>query len=317
MGEVRGVDPGLVPHGPDGVGQVGLVTLAADEDAAVLDVPLAVLADALAVPELQELAPGVVLDVGLVGTVETLQAHQQPGHAPFQETDAHVGVLVEDAVEDDAAEGDHLPEGMAQRMDRGVRMQVVHAQVLVRTAVDAQATAQPVGLLVDGPVVLVTQMELDSRGRQHGAAHPQFLHRPAQFLHRLVRLLQRDQRHGLESRALVDVVLGDPVVVGPRQVDGPVLAHHLAVGQAHGGIEDGPVDAHVLQELHPAFEAHLLERALRELVGVGGMQVVQRRKRVGPAHLLLHRLGKAAGDGLHVLHHVTVAVDDLVLVRHG
>ena len=158
---------------------------------------------------------------------------------------------------------------MTQRVHRRVGMQVVHAQVLVGAAMDAQAAAQPVGLLVDGPVVLVAQVQLDSRGREHGAAHPQLLHRTAQLLDRLVRLLQRDQRRCLEPGALVDVILGDPVVVGPRQVDGPVLAHYLAVGQAHRGIQDRAVDAHVLQELHPAVEAHLLERTLRELVRIG------------------------------------------------
>ena len=63
----------------------------------------------------------IMLNMSFPGAVEALQAHQQPGNATFHKAEFHVGIFVEDAIKDDAAEGDHLAERMAQGMDRAHR----------------------------------------------------------------------------------------------------------------------------------------------------------------------------------------------------
>ena len=61
--------------------EIGLASLAADEQPSGRDVTDDVVADALAALEPEELAPGVVLDMSGEGAVEPLEAHEQPGHA--------------------------------------------------------------------------------------------------------------------------------------------------------------------------------------------------------------------------------------------
>ena len=58
-----------------------------------------------------------MLYVSFPGAVEALQTHEKPGNATFHKAEFHIRVFVENAVEDNAAEGDHLTERMAQGMD--------------------------------------------------------------------------------------------------------------------------------------------------------------------------------------------------------
>src|SRR5581483_9816504 len=95
--EVRGVDEGLVAHHLQREGHGQLLGLAADEHPAgfnLLD-DVAVRPLVLAKPVL---ARRDVLEVRLVRGVEAFQAQQQPGHAAFEEGDAHAGESFEDAV---------------------------------------------------------------------------------------------------------------------------------------------------------------------------------------------------------------------------
>src|SRR4249920_4267728 len=67
--------------------------------------------------ELDILFAGIVLDVGFPPTVESLETGLQPRNPGFHETDAQVGKLIENTVEDDTRESHHLAEGMAKRID--------------------------------------------------------------------------------------------------------------------------------------------------------------------------------------------------------
>ena len=97
--------------------------------------------------------------------------------------------------------------------------------MIVHAAVDADAAFEPIGLFVDRPVLIVAEMILrahDAGARQHGAAKAQLFDDAAQFFHRFLRLLQRDQPERLKARALAEILVVHPVVVGARQLDGPV-----------------------------------------------------------------------------------------------
>ena len=172
--------------------------------------------------ELQEAAARVVLDVAGPGAGETLEAGEQPRAASFQEADAQPRKLVQDAVEDDAGETDHLAHGVAQGVDRRVGRQVVHEHPLVAAAVDADGASQPLRFPVDGPVTLGAQMgHVGAGGRQHAAAQAQLLHHSAQLFRRRLGVLQRDQPHGLETRALGHVGLVDSSCCRPAPARRP------------------------------------------------------------------------------------------------
>ena len=131
----------------DGMGDVGFVAFAADENASFVDVAGDVVADFFFGTKLQEALTRIVLNMGFPGAVEAFQADEKPSHAAFHETELDVGKLIENAVEDHAAKGDHLAEGMAEGMNRGIRGHVIEPQILVGAAVDADGAAQFVGLL--------------------------------------------------------------------------------------------------------------------------------------------------------------------------
>ena len=140
--------------------------------------------------------------MAIPGALEALDAVDEPAGAGFHETEANFGILVEDAVKQNAGEVDHLAEGMAERVDRRVRRHVVQAHVIVHAAVDADAAFKSIGFLIDRPVFFVAEMILraDHAGaRQHGAAESQLFDDPAQLFHRFRRLLQRDQSQRLKA----------------------------------------------------------------------------------------------------------------------
>ena len=182
------------------------------------------------------------------------------------------GKFIEDAVKDHAAEGNHLAEGMAQGVHRRVGTQIVEAQILVGAAVDADGAAEAVGFFVDRPVALVAQVGLNAGRRQHGAAHAELFDDSAQFFDRGLRLLQRNQAHALKARAALHVGVIEPVVVGARDVDGPIAADDLAESETEGGVKHGGFDADVFQKIDPAVGADFVERARLKVMQVGRVQ---------------------------------------------
>ena len=124
---VAGEDPGFVADSSDRMRDVGFFAFAADKDASGIDVARDIFAHFLLGPEIQEAFARIMLNMGFPGTVETFQANEKPSYAAFHKTELDVGKLVEDAVEDHAAEGDHLAEGMSQRVNRRIRAQIIQS----------------------------------------------------------------------------------------------------------------------------------------------------------------------------------------------
>ena len=141
---------------------------------------------------------------------------------------------------------------------------------------------------------------------------------PAQLDHRLRRILERDQAHRLEARALREIGVVQPIVIGARQLDGPVAADDLAEGETGAGVEHRGADTDIFKKQLPALAADVGEGARRRDVAVRRMKMVDGRKRV-----LAARFGKAPGDILlrhvlddrrDVLDHMAVAVDNFLSV---
>lgn len=131
VGEIRRVDKGSIPHPSDPVREIRLASFTADEQPTGFDVANHIIAHVVALLKPEEFSARVVLDVGLIGAVEALQAQEQPGDASLHEADPDIGELVTDAVEDDAGEADHEAERVAQGVDRCIGIEVIHAEVLV------------------------------------------------------------------------------------------------------------------------------------------------------------------------------------------
>ena len=72
----------------------------------------------------------------------------------------------------------------------------------------------------------------------------------------------------------------EPVVVSPRNVDRPIPADDLAERQTEGGVKHGRFDADVFQKIDPAVGADFIERARLEVMQVGGVKMIERRKRI-------------------------------------
>src|SRR5262249_11250231 len=112
----------------------------------------------------------------------------------------------------------------------------------------------------------------------HSAAKAQLGDGSAQFLNRLFRLLQRDQRQALESRALLEIGITEPVVPGTCDIDGELAGNDLAECEATRSVKHRPFNSHIVHKLYPAIHTGLAEGARDQLKQTRGMKMVQRRK---------------------------------------
>src|SRR5688572_17599673 len=110
MGEVGGVDEGVVADDLDGEGHGQLFGLATHEEAALLDLLDHVLRRVHVLTQ-AGLTLRDVLEVRLMGGMKALQTEEQPGDATLQEGDADVGEAVEYPVVDDAGAVDRQAPG--------------------------------------------------------------------------------------------------------------------------------------------------------------------------------------------------------------
>src|SRR5215475_15824858 len=108
-----------------------LFALAADEDAAFVDVAANIVDDLLAFFEFKKAPARVELHMGSPRTGESFYAGQKPGASGFHESDAQAWKLIEDAVEDDARETDHLTHRMTESVGHHVRTHVIHQKIFV------------------------------------------------------------------------------------------------------------------------------------------------------------------------------------------
>ena len=321
MGEVRGEHQRAAAGQLHEAGQAQLVALAADEDAAGLDVAQQVVAGP-AVADGGEPAVGVVLAEGGPGVVEALQAGDEPVDPALQEGHPQAGMAVEDAVADDAGQSDHLAPGVAQGVDDGPHVEVVDPPADVAAAVHRQAAAQPLGLGVHRPVLAGPEVALEAVGGQHRPLEAPLADGAAQLLHRGLGDLQRQQGHAAQAGIGGHEGVVEPVVVGPAQGHSHLGVVDPARGQARGGIQHGPLDPDLVEELPPLGGPHLaLAVEAGRRVAEAGVDVVQRGEQADHRGDQAHAAGRLQGHlpvGLGqvledlggVLLHMAVGVDD-------
>ena len=158
-------------------------------------------------------------------------------------------------------------------MNRIVGAEGIHSQVVQRPHVDGEAAPELLRLLVDRPVDVVAQMSLDPFpvGGQHAAHHPQLRDRVAQLRHRLVDVLNGEQRHSLEPWALAQKTFVQPSVVGNTCGDRPLSRYEPPYRQSERRIQHRPFDARLVQECQPLRRP----RVAQLLVVVARPQVVE------------------------------------------
>ncbi len=166
----------------------------------------------------------------------------------------------------------------------------------------------------------MTQVEGQAARRQHGADEAQFGNRPAQLDHRFVNVLQRQERHAFQARALLQVAIMQPIVVRPRDQAGPIGMADVADAQPFGRIEHGKFEIRHLDKLQPllgpdplaAAEGFLIARRMAADV----MKVEGREQPVPTQLMILRPIGSVEiVEQTVVLDHMAIGIDDFVV--HG
>lgn len=86
-----------------------------------------------------------------------LETEEQPGHAAFEKTELNLGKPLQHPIEYDRGERNHLPQRMADRVYRGIRVQPVHAHAAVHAAMDGNTARQFIGGLVNRGIDRIAQ----------------------------------------------------------------------------------------------------------------------------------------------------------------
>ena len=260
-------------------------------------------------------------EVGGVGASAPLLAGHavhhvgHPDGVGLQVGDAEVRELVEDALQEHAGELDHDGERVLQHVGEGDAAVEVDAEADRRRAVDGEGHVQPLRLLVEGPEQLVAEGAADAHvgavGREHAADHAEFGDAAAQLLHGGVDVLQGEQGDAYEAG--VDLAVGgvEPAVVAAADGHSPVRVLDHADAQPRGGVEDGVVEADLVEEPLPGAD---VDDALPALVSArrraerSALEAVQR----GEERVVERDLGRAVGL-IEVLPYLGVGLADVAV----
>ena len=168
---------------------------------------------------------------------------------------------------------------------------------------------------VNRPVDLRAEVAFDALavGRQHGPGHAELFHRAAHFRACGIRVLDRNQRHPFDARADVGEFFVEPIIVRSTGGDGPIFGDDPADGQSRGWIYDGPVDANLVEKIHPFLGsdgagARALFATLQEME-VDVVECGENLAAISRRHVF--------GDFVHTgpIVDVAIGVDDLHQVR--
>src|SRR4029077_14533826 len=137
MGKVRRVEERLVANDLDCEGKSQLFGCDAEEKSIFIDQLLDMI-DGLIVFTHAELFCGNMLEMGLMGCMKPFEQKQQPCNSAFEKSDAQTREAVEDAVVNHVRTVDRESPGMTEGVDRHVHVHMVHAESIVRSAMDGQ-----------------------------------------------------------------------------------------------------------------------------------------------------------------------------------
>src|SRR5712691_8832042 len=185
--------------------------------------------------------------------VHAVHPEREPGAAPFHEADPEPRVFLRHALEEDARELDHLGHRMGERVHFDELVEPVGAEEVraPHGGVRRDHRSQPLRLRVDRMKLGVAERQTESDRRGERARHSERGDRPAQLLHRLGHVLERQQGHGFQARAHGQELLVNEVVVGPAERDGEVGLAHPSDAEAGRRIEDGRIQATLVHDAEP------------------------------------------------------------------
>ena len=144
--------------------------------------------------------------MGIVGTVKPFQAEKKPGDAAFEKAEANLRESLQDAVEDQRRQRDHLSQRMADGVHRCIRIETIHAHAAMHTTVNGNATFQIVCRLVNWEVGRrAKRWRVQTIRRYHGTAQAEVYHSAAEFIGRRLRIQNRlrQKRQTIESLAVL------------------------------------------------------------------------------------------------------------------
>ena len=182
---------------------------------------------------------------------------------------------------------------------------------------EREHAAEPLRLLVDGPVHLVAEVDGEPARGEHRARQAEVLDGAAQLLHGLRDVLHGDEPHRVQAVADLAVAGVDVVVKALADGDGVVRVLDDADGEPLCGEHDRLVDLGALEEGDP-----VLAGAHAVLAGVDALAPrCARRSRLRHVHAVQAGEEPAAGapaaadDRLerlrHVVEHLQTGLDDV------
>ena len=120
---------------------------------------------------------------------------------------------------------------------------------------DGDGDIQPLRLIVERPELLIAEGLAHAHVRavrgEHSAQHAQFRHAAPEFLHGFVHVLRGQEGNAYEPR--IDLAVGciEPVVVAAADRRCPERVLNHADAEAGGGVEDGVLQADLVEEALP------------------------------------------------------------------
>ena len=161
--------------------------------------------------------------------VQAFEEEQEPSNTAFEKGDANAREAIENPVIENIGAIDRESPRMTEGMHRHVHVHMIHAEAVMRAAVDRQAATELVGLFVNRPVHLGAERVSETIRRHHRAQHAELGDGTAQFLRCFLRILHRQDRHAFEARIEFHVGLIKPIVVGFGDRHGVIQADNFAV----------------------------------------------------------------------------------------
>src|ERR1044072_1176737 len=177
MGKVGGENKRLVTCFADRIAEAVIVAIESDKDPTGFHMTAKILTrHDIRFGTRQKFTVDIHLQVMWIRAVESIHEKGNPRGAPFEKADAQLRKSIENTIGQHRGSLGHDAEGMAERVDRIVNADGVHAEMVQRPHMYCEGHIQFLRFFVNGPVNLCAVMAFDgfAVGRQHGADHTQF-----------------------------------------------------------------------------------------------------------------------------------------------
>src|SRR5258706_131359 len=231
----------LAPCFLHGKAQAGIVHIEANIHSAFANLPAQVIARALSrVGTTDQLILQIYLEMrGIKRTVKAVEKERYPRRTAFEECEANFRKFFKHTVKKNASSLDGDAERMAERVNRKISAEPIHAEMMQGTDVHRQGAAELFRLFVDRPINFGAEVILYTLavGRQHAAKHAKLFDGAAQLGYRRFDILNRQQRHAFQARIVAGEFLIEPGVVGSARGDRPMLGDETAYGEAQRRIK--------------------------------------------------------------------------------